>query len=86
MVDVQSQNKDVVRRFNREFIENGNLAVFDEIVAPDSHNHTAHDGRTPGPEGARFFFTQVLRPAFPDLKVSIHDQFADGDVVITRKS
>lgn len=83
---LQDQNKAIIRRFNKEFIEGGNLALYDETVSPEFHNHTAHDGRDPGPEGARFFFTQVLRPAFPDLEVTIHDQVAEDDVVVTRKS
>ena len=86
MSDLQECNKAIVRRFNEEFIQNGKLEIYDEVVSPDFHNHTAHDGRNPGPEGARYFFTQVLRPAFPDITVKIEDQFADGDVVITRKS
>lgn len=86
MTDVQTRNKEIIRRFNKEFIEGGDDALFDETVAPDFRNHSAHDPRNPGPEGAKFFFTQVLRPAFPDLKVDIEDQFAEGDVVVTRKS
>ena len=86
MSNEQDQNKAIIRRFNEQFIEGGDVAVYDEIVSPNFYNHTAHDGRNPGPEGARFFFTQVLRPAFPDLKVTIHDQFAENDVVVTRKS
>ena len=31
-------------------------------------------------------FNNVLRPAFPDLKVIIHEQVAEGDVVTTRKA
>ena len=82
----QEANKETIRRFNREFIQEGKLEVYDEVVSPEFHNHTAHDGRDSGPEGARFFFTQILRPAFPDLEVTIHDQVAEGDQVVTRKS
>lgn len=86
MGDLQDRNKEVIRRFNKEFIEGGNLALYEETVSPDFVNRTPHEGRDPGPGGARYFFTQVLRPAFPDLKVNIDDQFAEGDVVVTRKS
>lgn len=86
MADLQEHNKAIIRRFNKEFIEGRNLALFDETVAPDFVNRTPHDGRQPGPEGARYFFTQILPVAFPDLKVNIDDQFAEGDVVVTRKS
>ncbi|MBC7884689.1 MAG: ester cyclase, partial [Saprospiraceae bacterium] len=33
-----------------------------------------------------YFFNQLLKPAFPDLKVQIHDMVAEGDKVTTRKS
>jgi len=33
-----------------------------------------------------FTFQRVLRPAFPDLKVEIHDQVSEGDKVTTRKT
>lgn len=86
MADLQEQNKAVIRRFNKEFIEGGNLELYDQTVSPEFVNRTPHDGRDPGPGGARNFFTQVLRPAFPDLTVNIDDQYAEGDVVVTRKS
>ena len=31
------------------------------------------------------FFSQALKPAFPDLKVEIQDMLADDDKVVTRK-
>jgi predicted ester cyclase len=31
-------------------------------------------------------FANILRPAFPDLTIEIHDQVAEGDKVTTRKS
>lgn len=33
-----------------------------------------------------FTFNRVLRPAFADLQVEIHDQIAEGDKVTTRKT
>jgi predicted ester cyclase len=30
-------------------------------------------------------FSEILRPALPDMKVEIHDQIAEGDKVVTRK-
>jgi predicted ester cyclase len=32
------------------------------------------------------FFDMVLRPAFPDLQVDIHEQAAEGDWVTARKT
>lgn len=79
------QNKSIVTRFNKEFIEGGNINAFNEIIAQDFINQTAPPGVPKGPEGVWYFFTQLLKPAFPDLKVVIFDQVAEGDKVTTRK-
>jgi len=84
--DTLRRNKEVVLRFNREVIERGDLAAFEEIVAPEFVNRTAAAGVSPGPDGMLFVLNQVLRPAFPDLRVEIHDQIAEGDRVTTRKT
>ncbi|MFN8352970.1 MAG: ester cyclase [Spirosomataceae bacterium] len=80
------QNKTIVTRFNKAFIEGGNMDAFHEIIADDFVNHTAPTGTPKGPEGVIYFFNYLLRPAFPDLAVTIHDQVAEGDTVTTRKS
>ena len=80
------QNKEIVRRLNKEFIEGGNINSFNEIIAPDFINHTAPAGTPTGPDGVVYFFNHLLKPAFPDLKVVIHDQVAQDDKVTTRKS
>lgn len=82
----QEHNKAVIRRFNREFMQGGDESVFHETVAPDFVNRSPQDPAAAGPEAAFFFFTKVLRVAFPDLTVTIHDQVAEGDEVVTRKS
>ncbi len=80
------QNKTIVRRVNKEFIEGGNINTFHEIFAEDFINHTAPKGSPKGPDGVIYFFNQLLKPAFPDLKVEIHDLMAEADKVTTRKS
>ena len=80
------QNKAIVTRFNKEFIEGGNMNSFNEIISPDLINRTAPIGVPVGPEGVIYFFNNLLKPAFPDLKVEIYDQVAEGDKVTTRKS
>ena len=81
-----AQNKEIVTRVNKEFIEGGNMETFNEIFAPDFINQTAVPGSSKGPDGVVYFFNHLLKPAFPDLKVIIHDQVAEGDKVTTRKS
>jgi predicted ester cyclase len=80
------QNKAIVTRVNKEYIEGGNKDTVYEIFAPDFINQTAPPGSPQGPEAIIYFFDQILRPAFPDLKVVIHDQVAEGDKVTSRKS
>lgn len=78
--------KQVVLRFNREVIEQGKRASFDELVAPDFVNWSAPTGAPRDSSGLWHTFENVLRPALARLKVQIHDQLCDGDKVTTRKS
>lgn len=85
-MNTTEQNKAIVTRFNKEFLEGGNLDVLYELVSPDFINHTAAPGMNNGREGMIQFLQHVLKAAFPDLTVEIHDQLAEGDKVTTRKS
>lgn len=78
--------KAVVRRFNREVIEQGNRAAFDALVDPAFVNRSAPPGAPDGMESLWNTFRDVLRPALPDLLVTIHDQVAEGDKVTSRKT
>jgi predicted ester cyclase len=84
--EMRIANKAVVERFNKEVIEQGNEATFRELIAPDFVNRSAPPGAPAGPEGMLFTFNRVLRPAFPDLSVEVHDQVAEGNKVTTRKT
>ena len=80
------QNKAVVRRMNKEFIEGGNMQTLNEIFSEDFINYTAPPNTPNDKQGVIYFFNHFLKPAFPDLKVEIHDMIADDDKVTTRKS
>jgi steroid delta-isomerase-like uncharacterized protein len=80
------QNKAIVTRFNKEFIEGGNLDTFNEIIDPGFVNQSAPAGMPKGPEGVLIFFNNFIKSAFPDLTVEIHEQIAEGNKVTTRKS
>jgi predicted ester cyclase len=84
--ETMKANKAAVVRFNKDVIERGDPAAARELFAPGFVNRTAQPGGPTGPEGMLFMFDQVLRPAFPDLVVEIHDQVAEGDKVTTRKT
>jgi len=79
-------NKATVRRFNKDFIELGDEQVFWTLMAPQFVNRTAAPGISAGSDGMLHMINRVLRPALPDLRVEIHDQVAEGDKVVTRKT
>ncbi|NML73091.1 ester cyclase [Rhizobium sp. S-51] len=83
---MSADNKEVVRRFNIEVIQNGREADFHALMAPDFVNHAAPQGMPNGPDSMWHTFQNVLRPALSNLVVTIHDQIAEGDKVTTRKT
>jgi predicted ester cyclase len=76
-------NKALVRRFYEE-IDNGNLDVLDELVAPDylDHNPPPFPGLHAGLDGLKQAF-KIFREATPGHH-QIEDQIAEGDKVVTR--
>lgn len=80
------QNKAVVRRFNREVIEEGNEASFHELMAADFVNCSAPPGTPNGPDSMWNTFHDVLRSALSGLTVTILDQIGEDERVTTRKT
>jgi predicted ester cyclase len=80
------ENKDIVRRFNKEFIQDGNMDTFKELIAPGFIYQTAPPEVPKGPEGIIYYYNIMLKPAFHNLTVEIHDMVAEGDKVTTRKT
>lgn len=76
-------NKALVRRWLEEGYNQGNVAVVDELVAPEYVNRSAPHGQAAGLEGERQYIT-MIRAAFPDFCLAIEDQIAEGDKVVTR--
>jgi predicted ester cyclase len=83
---MSDENKEVVRRFNIEVIQNGSEVAFQALMSPDFINHAAPPGMPQGPESMWDTFEKVLRPALSNLKIVIHDQIAEADKVTTRKT
>jgi steroid delta-isomerase-like uncharacterized protein len=79
------RNKAVVTRLVVEAEQNGNLAVLDELLSADFVDHTPLPGHSPDKAGVRALFA-ALKGAFPDLRITIHDQVADEAGVATRKT
>jgi len=78
------ENKAIVRRINDEVWSEGHLDVIDELIAD---NFVATVVGAPeqirGPQGFREFVV-TYRKAFPDLRISIDEQLAEGETVVTR--
>jgi steroid delta-isomerase-like uncharacterized protein len=78
------QNKALVRRLMEEVWNRGSLAAADELVAGDYVGHSSPAGsETHGTPGYKRFFAG-LRRAFPDFRVTVEDQIAEGDRVVCR--
>lgn len=83
MSTTEAENKAQFRRTYEEGLNQGILAVAEELVAPEFLNHEAPPGRNRGPESMRGLIT-MLRTAFPDLHFEIEDLVAEGDTVAGR--
>jgi steroid delta-isomerase-like uncharacterized protein len=76
-------NKATVRRLIEEVWNQGNLAVFDELYAP---NFIFHDPNLPHVrtrEDDKRWITETLN-AYPDFHMTIDDMIAEGDQVVVR--
>jgi steroid delta-isomerase-like uncharacterized protein len=81
---MSEKNKSIVRRSFEELFTHGDLDVADEVFASD---YVGHDPALPqeirGPEQFKQF-VMMYRNAFPDLELTVEDQVAEGDEVVTR--
>jgi steroid delta-isomerase-like uncharacterized protein len=83
---MSAENKALARRLVEEALNAGRLEVVDELVASD---FVEHDPSLPeevrGPAGVKELIAGY-RAAFPDIHITIEDQIADGDYVVSRWS
>jgi steroid delta-isomerase-like uncharacterized protein len=77
-------NKALARRFYEEGWNKGNLAIFDELLAP---NHVLHDPGFPEPvhglEAFKQYYT-TYSTAFPGNQITVEAYIAEGDTVVSR--
>ena len=76
------QNQALVRRIFEEGINQNKQGVFDELIALSYVNHDI-PAPTPGLEGFKLVIGMFLA-AFPDMRVTIEEELAEGNKVITR--
>jgi predicted ester cyclase len=82
MSTLQEQNKSLVRRVFEEGINQNKQGVFDELIAPSYVNHDL-PAPAPGVEGFKMLIGMFLA-AFPDMRVTIEEELAEGNKVMTR--
>lgn len=82
---MSEQNKALARRGLEEVWNQGKLSTIDELVGSNAtyHDPNVPGGKFTGPDGLRQF-VEIYRAAFPDVRISVNDQIADGDKVVTR--
>jgi steroid delta-isomerase-like uncharacterized protein len=78
------ENTRLYRRYVEEVLNNANLAVIDELLAPAFVRHTAnHPTDIQGREAFKHY-VGLFRAAFPDFVAPAEDLFAAGDRVAYR--
>jgi steroid delta-isomerase-like uncharacterized protein len=81
---MSDQNKAIAARIPLEAFNQGKLEVIDEVIADNSVDHsTLPPGVPPGKEGLKVL-VRTLRSAFPDFKIKLDLQVAEGDLVVAR--
>ena len=80
----EEENKAHYRRTFEEVFNQGNLALVDELVAPDYLNYEVPPGRNNRGHDSTRQSVRMLRAAFPDLHFTIEDLVAEGDTVAGR--
>ncbi len=75
--------KSLTQRYNDELWNKKNLAIIDEMVAPDFVDRDQVPGLPAGREGVKVF-AQMYISAFPDVQVKIEDIIVEGNKVVFR--
>ncbi len=76
------KNEHIIRLFIEEVFNKGNISVIHEIISPH-YQYISPTEKMNGLEELEGFVV-AFREAFPDLRVTISEQFSTGDTVISR--
>jgi steroid delta-isomerase-like uncharacterized protein len=79
---MSERNKAQVRRVIEEIYNRGDLDVIDEVAASDLIIRIGSEEIRGRDEIKRY--VAGLRAGFPDLTLTVEDQIAEGDMVVTR--
>ncbi len=81
---MSADNKAFVRSSSEEIWRTGNAQLIDEHIAASYVLHNPPTGFPPNRDGLKAIL-QVMRSAFPDLRMTIEDMVAEGDRVVQRR-
>jgi steroid delta-isomerase-like uncharacterized protein len=76
-------NKALARRVIERIINTGDVSAVDEVIATDYVYSSPGMPDVRGPEGMKEF-VGMYRAAFPDVRLTVDQQIAEGDSVLTR--
>ena len=81
---MSAENKELSRRLLDEAFNKGNIDVVDEVLTSGFVNHDAALPEAQVGMDAAKASIGGYREAFPDIRLTIEDQFDSGDEVVTR--
>lgn len=79
---MSEKNKEIARLFING-LNQGNLNIFDELVAPNFVDRTTLPGADSTRKGWKEAYEKREMNPFPDLHFHIEEQIAEGDLVVT---
>lgn len=78
-------NKQTVYEYTLAVQRHRDFDAIERTISPDFYNYDVLPGIPRNREGSKQLFHMLWR-VFPDMDVAIHDQVAEGDLVVTRKT
>ena len=78
------RNKVLVRRLYEEVVNKQNIAAVDELIATNYIDHDKNPELVARDPESFKQIVNMLLTAFPDMRITIEDQIAEGDKVASR--
>ncbi|HEY0603322.1 MAG TPA: ester cyclase [Herpetosiphonaceae bacterium] len=78
------ENKAKVRRYFEEALTNGDVSFIDDMVDPEEVVHGYDTDLDDGGPEATKQFVAAMQAVFRDLRCTVDQQIAEGDLVMTR--
>lgn len=82
MPEIQEENKRVARYFYEVISNTGDVSEIDKYISPDYTEVYNNERKQSGIEGA-IEHIKGVKTTYPDLKLTIEKQIAEGDWVVT---